>query len=223
MRRHDLVTLCPGASFTFACQETDPGLQAAVRAWIDGGRPLVGARQAAGRRNTLQLGLALPTRLGRQRVTCLVRRQDVTAIHPPLPLARCLHRLPDHLARPLEELAGAVAAAGTGLAAYGSLAWEAIAGEPYRHADSDIDILCDVQDEAQLDAVLAALAATATRLPCRLDGELRFADGYAVAWQEVAARRQDPAGEVLAKADDDVALRPLADLLATLASRRHHA
>lgn len=223
MRRHDLVTLRPGASFTFARQATDNELQAAVRAWIDGGRPLVGARQPAGRHNTLQLGLALPTRLDRQRVACLVRRQDVAAIHPPLPLARCLHRLADSLAHPLGELARAVAAAGTSLATYGSLAWEALSGEAYRHVDSDIDILCDVADEAQLDAVLAALAAAAARLPCRLDGELRFADGYAVAWQEVGARRNDPAGEVLAKGDNDVALRPLADLLATLAPRCHHA
>jgi phosphoribosyl-dephospho-CoA transferase len=99
---------------------------------------------------------------------------------------------------------------------FGSLAWEALSGENYRHAESDIDLIVDVETMAQFDAMLSALQQAAGQLSCRLDGEIRFPDGNAVAWREVAANRESPAAAVLVKGPQEVALQPLQSLLDSL-------
>lgn len=99
---------------------------------------------------------------------------------------------------------------------YGSLAWEVISGESYRHQASDIDLICEIASKGQLMIALGELALAADRLPCRLDGEIRFPDGNAVAWREVLAHLQTPETPVLAKGQRDVALLPLVRLIETL-------
>lgn len=216
MLRHDLVYLQPEAAWQSPCAAPDSPLAQAAQRWLAAGRPLVAARQPADD-EMLLLGLTLPTEQGRQRLAIRVAAAAVARCRPPLKLEQCLHRLPAAHAQELRTLAERARAGAIALGVYGSLAWEAISGESYRHQASDIDLICDVASEGQLTAALGELERAAARLPCRLDGEIRFPDGNAVAWREILAHRQTPETPVLAKGQRDVALLPLARLIATLA------
>jgi len=124
--------------------------------------------------------------------------------------------LPAASASILSALAERIEASGARLGIYGSLAWETLSGEAYRHADSDIDLICDVADLAQYAMVLDALRQAVADFPGRLDGELRLPDGQAVAWQEILMLGKASDKSVLVKGEQDVALLPLADWLAGL-------
>ena len=115
------------------------------------------------------------------------------------------------------------AACSVRIGVFGSLAWEVLSGEDYRHAESDIDLIIDVDTMAQLDAMLLALQLAASQLPCRLDGEIRLPDGSAVAWREFAANRDKPTAGVLVKGPREVALLPMQSLLASLDEACSHA
>lgn len=222
MRRHDLVYLDRDVAFETPCAATGDSWWQAARDWIAAGRPLVAARQPAGD-GPLLLGLSLPLKQQRKRLSIHVDHRAVAGIDTPLAVAGCCSRLPVAEADVLRRLAERAAACSARLGVFGSLAWEALSGEDYRHADSDIDLICDVATLAQLDTMLAALQSAAGELRCRLDGELRFPDGDAVAWQEFAAHRKNPAALVLVKGLHEVGLRPVHALLATLNEACCHA
>ena len=61
-------------------------------------------------------------------------------------------------------------------------------GLPYLHERSDLDLWLAVDEAEQADAAVAALQ-RCTPAGLRLDGELMFTDGSAVAWREWAAWR----------------------------------
>ena len=222
MRRHDFVHLHRDAAFSTHCAATGDADWQAARAWIAAGRPLVAARQLAGGER-LRLGLCLPLARQRKKLAIDVAPEALASVAGPVPVASCVARLPAAHAEILRRLAAAAAACGAGLGVYGSLAWEAVSGESYRHAESDIDLICDVATMAQFATLLAALRQAADALPCRLDGEMRFPGGDAVAWPELAAQRHQPAGLVLVKGEREVGLRPMQALLATLAEEPCHA
>lgn len=217
MRRHDLVYLRPGAAFTTPCAMPNSAAWQAAVDWIAAGRPLVYARQWGGG-EPLQLGLALPLSHGRKRLSLQVARSEVERVAPATSLEQCRHCLPPASGEALARLDDELQGQGARLGIYGSLAWEALSGEAYRHADSDIDIICDLASAANYRAVLDSLRRTAERLPCRLDGELRFPNGKAVAWQELAMIGDDRERSVLVKDERDVALCSLRRLCAENAS-----
>lgn len=215
MRRHDLVYLRPEATFTTPCAEPGSPFWLAARQWIARGRPLVAARQPTSG-GPILLGLALPLHQARKRLSILVEARQIGDIHPPLSIERCAPRLAPATGDRLQALAAAIRSSGATLGVYGSLAWETLSGEAYRHTESDIDLICDVADFAQYEQALAAFSRAAAHFPCRLDGELRFPNGDAVAWAELAGRpRRDQT--VLVKGEREVVLKPLATLLGGLA------
>jgi phosphoribosyl-dephospho-CoA transferase len=222
MRRHDLAWVRPGAPLRFQCGLADDGLSARVGAWIGSAGPLVVARQVAGSGEVL-LGLTLPASEGRRRIGCLVHREDVLRVCAPLRIGDCLAGQANELAAPLVGLESRLAACGVEAGVYGSLAWEALSGETYRHADSDVDLICDVASMAQALACIQALEDTAARLPCGLDGEVRFPAGCALAWRELAAGWHKPDARVLVKGGIDVGLLPLAAVLAQFEEDHLHA
>jgi phosphoribosyl-dephospho-CoA transferase len=215
MRRHDLVYLPASASFSTPCAAPGSPPWQAAAAWIAGGLPLVAARQSAGGQR-VRLGLCLLQHLDRQRLSIEVDAAQIAGIQPALAVERCLGSLPEATADVLLGLAATIKASGARLGVYGSLAWESLSGETYRHAGSDIDLICDVASPEQYDIALTALAHAASRLPCRLDGELRRPDGLAVAWPELAARRSAVERTVLVKGEQEVVLLPLGRWLSGL-------
>lgn len=216
MRRHDLVYLHPDAAFETPCAEAGDLFWRSARDWIAAGRPLVAARQAGDGEGVL-LGLCLPLAQQRKRLSIQVGRRAVAEIRRPLSIEHCCPRLPTADADVLQQLAAKAVACSANIGVFGSLAWEALSRERYRHAESDIDLIVDVETMAQFDAMLSALKKAAGQLSCRLDGEIRFPDGNAVAWREVAANRESPAASVLVKGPQEVSLQPLQALLETLA------
>jgi phosphoribosyl-dephospho-CoA transferase len=221
MRRHDLVYLAPDAAFATPCAEPGGAYWLAARQWIAAGRPLVAARQPGG--GDLLLGLSLPTRLQRKKLSIRVDRSSIAEIRPPLALADCLSRLPAGEAAVLARLVEQAAACSLRLGVYGSLAWEGLSGESYRHPDSDIDLICDIEHVGQLATILPALEQAAAELPCRLDGELRFPGGHASAWREIAGQLTRPNAQVLVKGEHEVGLWPLHTLTACLLPEPCHA
>jgi len=214
--------LRPGADFRDACAAFPPGVPENIREWIDAGRSFVVARQPANRPGVL-LGLTLPAAQGRQRVGLIVDCGDIAAIHAPLSISECLHRLPVGDARELVHLERGIAKVGASSGVYGSLAWEVIAEAPYRHADSDVDLICDVSSLSQLCVTLAALRRCAARLDSGLDGEIRFPNGDAVAWKELARQIDDPQANVLVKGPEAIGLLTVQELLGSLLEERRRA
>ncbi|NTV68794.1 MAG: malonate decarboxylase holo-[acyl-carrier-protein] synthase [Azonexaceae bacterium] len=222
MHRHDLVYLDRAAAFETPCAKVGDSLWQAAHDWIAAGRPLVAARQPADA-GYLQLGLALPLKQLRKKLTIHVDPRSVVRTDGPLAIAHCCSHLAPVDAEVLRRLAGRAAACSARLGVFGSLAWEVLSSEDYRHAESDIDLICDVETLPQFDTMLVAIQQAAEQLSCRLDGEIRFPDGNAVAWREVAAQRPHPAALVLVKGPHEVGLRPLPALLATLNEACCHA
>jgi phosphoribosyl-dephospho-CoA transferase len=118
--------------------------------------------------------------------------------------------LPGLLPAPVRPLACEVAAALDARHAtarvFGSHGWQAITGLDHVRSASDLDLWIGVDDVAHADAVARALGAFDAARP-RLDGELVFADGAAVAWREWTGWRAGRARAVLVKHIDGVALR----------------
>lgn len=150
-------------------------------------------------------------------------RSSIAAVCPPLAAGQCLCRLPVAAADVLRQLEDEIRGCGARLGIYGSLAWEVVSGEAYRHAGSDIDVVCDVDSRRQYEIALAALTRAQSRLACRLDGELRLPDGKAVAWPELAQADCSAGKKVLVKGEATLALMRLSEFLGSCLSLEYSA
>ena len=193
---------------------TDPDIETAVRRWIGEGRPLVATRRI-GVEDAVSLGLALRQGDRVMRVACTVAFDDVLRRRDPLRVDEAAQVLDAADAAALNRFAAATAGHASQLGVYGSTAWDFFAGPGYRHAHSDIDVICDVASSAGLTGCLAAFCAGALYFRSRLDGEIRIGGGLAVAWRELHAACAG-GGVVLAKSERDVALIALHSVLAPL-------
>ena len=213
MKRHDWAYLRAGARPRFAA--ADDVTLAFARDWLAQGRPLVIARQpeTAGK---VALGLALPVEFATRRLACTVDHTEVVRSRNPLTVDEVAHVLSAHDARALRRFAGAVAGHALSVGVYGSTAWESMSCLRYRHEDSDVDVVCDVASSAGLTACLAAFSDGTRDFRSRLDGEIRFTGGRAVAWRELAEACAGTGSLVLAKSERDVALLSLHSVLAPL-------
>jgi phosphoribosyl-dephospho-CoA transferase len=222
--RHDLVWLS-SRGWEHVAAAAPPEAQGALALWRAGGWPAVVRRAETGlSSNELAIGFALPptrhaegrgSSAGKLRVGCRVDLADVKRRTRALPLVAALDAAPSAWRVGLAALEAEAAAAGIGLAVYGSVALEALTGQRYLTPASDIDLLLRPLNRAQLMAGLALLARHAATLP--LDGEVVFADGRAVAWKELCAAFDGAKGtRVLAKGLDRIALVTPEELLATL-------
>jgi phosphoribosyl-dephospho-CoA transferase len=201
LRRHDLVWLAPGAAWT-------PNVDALAR-WIAAGRPLVVRRRDGSLApDDVPLGVALPLAEGRLRIATVVDWKAIVRSTRPLSIDAVIESAPPVRRAALADLDRLGAALDTPFSVYGSHAWQAICGEPCVTPDSDVDLLWDARDTAHLARVVEALIDWERGHGLRADGEVRFADGAAVAWREFVGR---PA-RVLVKRDDGVAMErsPLA-------------
>lgn len=85
---------------------------------------------------------------------------------------------------------------------YGSLAWQIGTGVAYVADDSDLDLLMRPVSVAQARACLDILHVASRSAAMRLDGEIEFPDGGAIAWKELMS----DAASMLVKKNDGVAL-----------------
>ena len=99
---------------------------------------------------------------------------------------------------------------------HGSYGWEHLSGLDHVRQSSDIDVWMAVPDGAQADAAAATLQSFACERP-RLDGELVFDDGAAVAWREWLAWRGGRTRALLVKRIDGSSLTHLPCSLGAIA------
>jgi phosphoribosyl-dephospho-CoA transferase len=93
---------------------------------------------------------------------------------------------------------------------YGSYGWQAITGLDYVHAASDMDVLVNAPTLAEAFKISTAINNWSA--PCRVDGEVVFPSGHAVAWRELLQAQAGAVGQVLVKHRQSAALMTLQEL-----------
>lgn len=190
------------------CGPVDAVTMRAVDAWHGAGRPLVMARRQPGDPpGCLRLGLALP---GRRRHSVAVRQAAMQRHLPPLTPAEAAQAAPSHWHAALDWLGGL----GLPVGVYGSLAWQAVSGERYLSATSDLDVVFIPADRDQVEHLVRTLPLW-DGAP-RMDGEIMLPDGGAVAWREVLALPP----RLMVKYPDRVMLQPSGAVLDQFPARR---
>lgn len=211
--RHELVWLS-GSGWDAALERALPGQHAAMDQWRRQDWPAIVRRaDADSPAGQVSLGIALPPAAdgAKGRIALHAHAADVARSSPALALADAAQAAPGRWRAPLEQLLSESSA--IALRAYGSLAMQAITGQEYLTARSDIDLLFMPADRSTLVAGLALLENYADRLP--LDGEIVFPSGDAVAWKEWSGAGRAGA-RVLVKTGGAVRLAPAAEMIATL-------
>ena len=208
-RRQQLIRLS-GAGWTHVLEAPwDATARSCLGLWAARGLPLVVTRQLALQEALVAAGLPAPARYRRRRLALAVAPQDVLFFDE-FPTADAATRLlPRALAAAWRNLLAALAAADCRPRVYGGYGWQSLTRLAYVHADSDIDLLLPVTDVQHADVVAHVLATASWGGP-RLDGELLFPDGGAVAWREWRDCRQGRVSQVLVKRLRGVALETLA-------------
>lgn len=95
------------------------------------------------------------------------------------------------------ELSRALALHGVPTQVYGSHGWQSLTGLPYLHAASDLDLSLNVSDFEAASQVAQLLQAS--QLPMRLDGEIVFSGGQAIAWRELQKLLAGQTAQVMVK------------------------
>jgi phosphoribosyl-dephospho-CoA transferase len=208
--RHDLVWLT-GRGWDAAFAGAAAGQHAAVDQWRREDWPAVVRRADPGLAPLhVSLGIPLPPASDgtKGRIAFNASSADVARHSDALALEDASAAAPERWRPALKLLADRMP-----LRAYGSLAMQALTGQTYLTATSDIDVLFFPTDGDTLCAGLALLERHAALLP--LDGEIVFPTGAAVSWKEWIGAGPVKA-RVLVKDAGAVRLAPMADLLATL-------
>ncbi len=208
--RHDLVWLT-GRGWDAAYASATAGQHAAFDQWRREDWPAVVRRADAGIEPLhVSLGLPLPPASdgSKGRIAFNASVADVARRVRALALDDAAAAAPERWRTPLNLLANSLP-----LRAYGSLAMQALTGQAYVTATSDIDVLFFPTDIDTLGAGLALLERHTAVLP--LDGEIVFPTGAAVSWKEWLGAGPAKA-RVLVKDAGAVRLAPMAELMATL-------
>jgi len=167
--------------------------------------------------SAVALGLPLPPREGKLRLRLHVDRDDIARAARPLSLRAIVAHAPIALRASIAAFAAEAGGQGVSLRVFGSFAWQALTGLRYVTVNSDLDLLVGPSDAAALDRAIALLTDEEARLRLRLDGEVVFPHGDAVAWREW--RDADRGRPLLVKRIDGVRLAARADLLGQLQER----
>lgn len=224
LQRNTLVWLTPRAWRVVHDQVLDAPAQDLLRYWQSCHLPWVVARQRPGvAAGVVCLGLPAPQHWGRRRLGTDVALDGI-ARQGQFPL---LHEVAQ--SSPWGISAAPWLAQCADLEAqvrvYGSYGWQFMTGMPYVHPGSDLDLSVHVADLPAAVRALEWLAQTgetgdksnkgsggdverdAPLLPLRVDGEIVFAPGHALAWREMLQLRQGLARQALVK--DRLGLRLL--------------
>ncbi|MGS0893314.1 malonate decarboxylase holo-[acyl-carrier-protein] synthase [Burkholderia stagnalis] len=208
LRRHTLVTLTAAGWASAFARASALAADPVARAWAAHGWPLIVRRaspdEAAASR--VPLGMPLPPSAGKRRIGLNVAADALATVAPLPALADVVGVAPDAWRATLRELDALGARCGVQGRVFGSLAWQALTGEPYLSPTSDLDVAFPLPDAARLAPLLDGLAALAARAPMRIDGELLRADGAGANWRELHARLP----EVAVKTASAVELIPAA-------------
>ena len=199
LQRHQLVRLSGAGWASVLARAWDDGVRACLAHWAAHGLPLVVTQQRAGLpEDHIALGLPAPLRWQRRRLALQLPASGVLCFDALPAAAAVTGLLPASVRGGWLALLSALHALGAAPRVYGSFGWQRLTGLGYLHAGSDLDLQLPARDAAIADAVAAALHQTAFATP-RLDGEIVFPDGSAVAWREWRQWRERRVDRVLVK------------------------
>ncbi|HJV94889.1 MAG TPA: malonate decarboxylase holo-[acyl-carrier-protein] synthase [Albitalea sp.] len=213
LRRHDLVWLHAEIWERSLLTDLDAAQRDITRNWFRAGRPAVLRRRHPQEpEHGIVLGVPLSPGRGRLRLALVVSESAIRDVQRPPALSEILQSAPPHWRAPLQRLA--VAQGGEwSLRVYGSLLWQHLTGETYLRADSDVDLLLEVNSAAAWHKAVTRLHQWQLDTGLRADGEVLLRDGRAVAWRELV---QSPA-RVLVKSATAVELLPYNTVIGLLA------
>lgn len=208
LQRHRLVWLEARAwqrilAVSHETSAWDAQALACLQHWAGRDLPLVVTRQAHGwsghlAEEALALGVAAPLCWARRRLFVEARFADVQRSGQ-FPYACDISAmLPPQAINGWTALCVALQTLGAEIRVYGSYGWQQLTGLTCVHDGSDIDLLVTIDSPRQADAAVALLNRVPFSAP-RLDGELVFAHGRAVAWREWAAWRAGGTTQLLVK------------------------
>jgi phosphoribosyl-dephospho-CoA transferase len=205
LHRQQLLRLTSDGWARLLASPCEDAVRECLALWAANGWPLVVTRQPASDDGAIAVGLPAPARLRRRRIALRVAPGDVMFLDEFPPAEAVTRLLPRASVAAWRALVATLALDGCRVRVYGGHGWQAITRLPYVHAESDLDLLLPVADAAQADEVARLLATVPWDGP-RLDGELLFPDGAAIAWREWRDHRQGRASRVLVKRLRGVAL-----------------
>ena len=212
LHRHQLARPSPEGWQALLAGPWDDVARDCLRHWAGHGLPLVVARQRVPRTSAdapVSLGLSAPQRWQRRRLALELAPQHIAGFDEFPRLEAAIPAAPPAARAALQDLAARLAGLGIGARVYGSFGWQVVSGLPCTHAASDLDLWLAVADAAQADAAAAALQQYRSD-SLRIDGELLFADGDAVAWREWVEWRAGRCAALLVKRLDGVSMRAAA-------------
>jgi len=205
LHRHQIAWLKPAGWDRVRSRPWDAVASECLAHWAAHRLPLVVTRQLPGDADTIAMGLPAPDRWDRRRIALGVPRGDVLYFDE-FPQTELVTRLlPAAARRPWRELCARLHALGVVARVHGSYGWKHFTQLDHVQASSDVDIWITVSDMAQADAAAALLQSFPCERP-RLDGELVFDGGAAVAWREWLAWRAGRARALLVKRIDGSSL-----------------
>lgn len=211
-RRHTRVWPTAAGYALLAQSARDAAALGALELWSARGWPLIVRRSANDEPRsdgTISAGLSLPPALGKKRFALRLPRAEVAAHALPLLLDEVIARLAPAVAHTLAPIARAAMHERIVLRVFGSASWQAETDLDYLRADSDLDLLMEPATRAELRSMVALAEGVQRSVTMRLDGEIVFPGGDAVAWREWAGAAAD---RVLVKSLARVALVPRDDL-----------
>jgi phosphoribosyl-dephospho-CoA transferase len=215
--RHKLVWLSE-RGWRSVLEAAPPGAQDTIDRWRQADWPAVVRRTDENTPDDqVCLGIALPpdSSGGKIRIPLRAAVTDVTKILEPVRIGAVIAAVPAAWCPGLAALETSAENHGLAIRGYGSLALQALTGQSYLTATTDIDLLFYPATCAQLRTGLDLLASHAAALP--LDGEVCFPSGQAVAWKEFSNVMHAPGHcRVLVKDRCSVHLATTAALLHTL-------
>jgi len=208
LRRHQLLRLTQAGWAAVLARPWDAQARDCLAHWAAHALPLVVTRQPVDvvQQGGIALGLPAPARWGRRRLAlqvphaAVLRRDDFPRSDAAMALVGSRSRAA------LETLTLDLREQRATARVFGSHGWQLLTGLGYLHPGSDLDLWVAVDDMAHADAVTSSLQAFTAEHP-RLDGELVFGDGSAVAWREWADWRAGTARAVMVKHLQGVSLR----------------
>ncbi|WP_431121274.1 malonate decarboxylase holo-[acyl-carrier-protein] synthase [Variovorax paradoxus] len=208
LRRHQLALLSGSGWAAVLRHPWDEEARECLAHWAMHRLPLVVTRQSvhSASSGSMALGLPAPARWGRRRLALQVPRAAVHGIEEFPRLAAVQALLPPSARDAVRELAGRLDACHATARVFGSYGWQAISGLDHVRTNSDLDLSITARGAVHADAAVRALETFDAVRP-RLDGELIFGDGAAVAWREWSGWRAGRARAVMVKRLDGVSLQ----------------
>ena len=207
LRRHDLLRPEPAAWDAMLQTRPDLADLPLLTGWARLGRPVIVRRRLPGEAaNDVPAAVPLPPGHGKRRIAISFPSGAALAALPPVRLRDAAAAAPADWQPVIASLVGADENAGIEPCVFGALLWQHVTGLPYLTAQSDLDLLWHVPDEAAAARLVQTLIRLDAAGPIRLDGELVLPDGAGINWQEFA--QVDRATTVLAKTMDAVEVRP---------------